>query len=478
MLVQPNQFVTKGIDPMYRNDTLKRIITFTLLSLVGLCGMFSSNLQAAAPPAGYRGFDLTALAFLGDPALGGGNYTNDFEPSGLNNRGELGFAADLTTEGEGAFLMSAGRTIVMARNGLGTQGGATFGSYILNGITLNDASEASFVFTLEPFGSPLGVNAGLFRRVPSSQSIIPVVLPNVTKAPGGGTFAGALAQSMNNRGDIAFTGITHTDKGLTPGLGSGVFLATRDGRITVVAGPGSPAPVGTFDFASNPGINKAGDVVFGGHLKGDPIFAEQPQDVFISAGSSLYLRNSRTGRITIIARRGAPNPYGGIIRPWGPAVMNTQGAILFANANVDEAPGAIAALEIYLYAMGNLRPIARYGQPMPGGGKFATSSVLTGQIDMNENGAITFPAYLDTNEHGQYLWSGGVLRLIARKGTVIPHVGTVDRISYGSPLPPGFTPLGLAYPTAGCSLNDLGQVLFGATLTDGRGVLLLATPRP
>ena len=477
MLVQPNQFVTKGIDPMYRNDTLQRISTFTWLSLVGLSGIFASNLQAAAPPAGYRGFNLTALAVLGDPAPGGGYYTNDFELATINNRGEIDFAADLTTGGEGAFLMSAGRIIALTRAGIPVPGGGTFGPSILNGMSLTDSGEAAFVFTLDPFTFPFGVNAGLFRHLRSSRTLLPLVLPNVTKAPGGGTFAGANFQSMNGRGDIAFAAIVHTDKGITPDLGQGAYLVLRDGRILEIAGPGDPAPGGTIDFAAEPWINESGDVVFAGHLKGEPITTDQPADVFISTDSSLYLRNARSGRITSIVHNGAPNPYGGVFHP-SHSILNAQGAILFGSANANSVPDVSRALELYLYAFGNFQPIARFGQPMPGGGKFATTSLFPGQFDLNERGAATFAAYLDSNEHGQYLWSGGILRLIAKTGTVIPRVGTIARISYGSPLPPGFAPLGLAYPSTGTSLNELGQVLFGATLTDGRGVLLLATPKP
>jgi len=39
-------------------------------------------------------------------------------------------------------------------------------------------------------------------------------------------------------------------------------------------------------------------------------------------------------------------------------------------------------------------------------------------------------------------------------------------------------PLPILFPNSGAINNDLGQVLFGAKLSDGRGVLLLATPTP
>ncbi|MGA7392049.1 MAG: hypothetical protein WBW78_05300 [Terrimicrobiaceae bacterium] len=42
---------------------------------------------------------------------------------------------------------------------------------------------------------------------------------------------------------------------------------------------------------------------------------------------------------------------------------------------------------------------------------------------------------------------------------------------------PQVQPPGVFVPNSGANNNDRGQVVFGATLTDGRGVLLLATPR-
>ena len=42
---------------------------------------------------------------------------------------------------------------------------------------------------------------------------------------------------------------------------------------------------------------------------------------------------------------------------------------------------------------------------------------------------------------------------------------------------PVTNPPSVFVPNSGANNNDRGQVVFGATLTDGRGVLLLATPR-
>jgi len=65
---------------------------------------------------------------------------------------------------------------------------------------------------------------------------------------------------------------------------------------------------------------------------------------------------------------------------------------------------------------------------------------------------------------------------VARTGTVIPGVGTIFSLEMGNSTAPGLPPLPSGYPTCGAQLNERGQTFFGCTLTDGRGVLLLATP--
>jgi hypothetical protein len=64
---------------------------------------------------------------------------------------------------------------------------------------------------------------------------------------------------------------------------------------------------------------------------------------------------------------------------------------------------------------------------------------------------------------------------VARTGTEIPGVGTVAHLVMNVPTT---TPPAVFVPNSGASNNDRGQIVFGSTLTDGRGVLLLATPHP
>jgi hypothetical protein len=136
---------------------------------------------------------------------------------------------------------------------------------------------------------------------------------------------------------------------------------------------------------------------------------------------------------------------------------------------------------VFLSSKGTILPIARPGDQLPGGGRLVTASTIGGnQVHINNPGEVVFNAVLDTDVNGDdipdtglYEWSKGTLRLVARTGTVIPRLGTISNLVLGTivvPPPPGFV------PNSGAVSNDNGQVLFGATLSDGRGVLLVATP--
>ena len=113
-----------------------------------------------------------------------------------------------------------------------------------------------------------------------------------------------------------------------------------------------------------------------------------------------------------------------------------------------------------------------------------TSSTISGwQIDVNNAGEVVFNAALDTNDEngdgfpdtGLYLWSHGKRRLVARTGTEIPgERTTIPRLVMNVPT---VSPGDPDFPNSGANNNNRGQVVFGATLTDGRGVLLLAAPR-
>jgi hypothetical protein len=438
------------------------------------------------------------LGTLGTPVslpTGAAFRINDFEPDAINNQGTVLYADDLGTAndpstffGEGIFLRSHGQETVLANSTAPAPGGGTYDFSFLGPATLNDQGDAAFSFLLQPFGAPFGVNAGTYRFSHSTGTVAPVVVPGVTPAPGGGLFAGTFFDpSLNNRGDLLFAGIVPTDKGIhIPGeayigLGLGIFKADKAGQISSLVVPGDQAPGGgVFDYAAQPSVNNGGDVAFAGHIAGEEaqIPGNPPQAAFIAALGSIYVKDGATGRITSIAHAGDPAPGGGVFRQAFAPVMNNGGDVVFVG-DLTPAPAANQTVGVFLYSKGKIIAIARPGQSMPGGGHLVTTSLVSeGQIFINNPGDVVFNASLDTTHNGipdtgVFEWSHGRLSLIARSGSVLPGVGTVDNLTFNvivTPPPP------FVVPNSGAVNNDRGQVLFGATLTDGRAVMLLDTP--
>src|SRR5205823_13593225 len=87
-----------------KNMTMKKIAAVVALALA----------LVPVALAGLAGYSFTPIAFLGDPAPGGGNFINDFEPTAINNRGEVAFTADVTT-GEGVFVGLRGQLAQIMR---------------------------------------------------------------------------------------------------------------------------------------------------------------------------------------------------------------------------------------------------------------------------------------------------------------------------------------------------------------------------
>jgi len=448
------------------------------------------------------GFVFTPLVFLGDPTPGGETFLDVFDSSRINNRGNVLFGANVTVDEEGGlFLVNRGElSQIPAHAGEPAPGGGVFSLGTLLPTTFNDKGDAGFVWVLDPFilppeGSPIGVNAGVYRFSQGADTVTPVVTPGVTPTPGGELFAGAhFGASLNNKGDLVFAGIVPTDQGIhLPdeayiGLGVGVFKANKNGHISSIIGPGDPVPGGgVFDAASLPRINDGGDVAFLGHVAGEECRAANfpPQAIVINCLNSIYVRKAATGEIRSIAHAGDPAPGGGMYRQAISPVMNNRGDIVFLG-DLTPPPSARLVTGVYLHSGGETIAVARPDDPMPGGGAFVTASNIMGwQIHVNNAGEIVFNTTLDTAtlstddgdpipDTGLYVWSHGSLRLVARTGTVIPGVGTIAHLVMNALVvsqSPAFV------PNSGAHNNDRGQVVYGATLSDGRGVLLMATPK-
>src|SRR5215471_4775923 len=424
-----------------------------------------------------KSYEFTAIAFLGDPAPGGGFFNNDFEPRGINSQGQVAFHADVVPgfgNGEEVFLATRGRIIQILRSGDAAPGGGTLDLFGAWNTSLNDNGDVSVAFQLSPFPflSPEGTNAGIYRFDADSSTVSAVMTPGVTPAPGGGFFQGSSALRstvVNNSGTVLFDGMIPTADGIhiqgEPyiGLGVGIFQADRNGAISSVVSPGDPAPGGgTFDFAANGYINSGGDVAFGAHIASDPCNSNAMQTDIIRCFESVYVKKKGTGEITSIAHQGDPAPGGGTYRlAFGP-VINSRGDIVFIG-DLTPAPDFLKDLAVFLNVGGVTVPIARPGDPMPGGGNLATASDFITNYNLNNRGDVSFHGFLDTGEEGIYVSSHGALSLVAKTGSVLPGIGTIAQLS-----PTNLFGNGLN--------NNRGQVLFWGTLTDGRIGMFVATP--
>lgn len=266
------------------------------------------------------------------------------------------------------------------------------------------------------------------------------------------------------------------------GLGVGIFRAKSNGLISSVVSPGDASPGGgTFDYAAEPWVNDGGDVSFIGHIAGEEsvIAGFPPQAEFISALGGLYVKKFGSGEISTIVHAGDPAPGGGNFRQVFHDVMNNRGEIVF-DGDLTPAPGVNESIGVFIYSGGKITAIARPGDPMPSGGTLVNASVIGANVHVNNCSEVVFSGVVDTDvdgdsfaDTGLFRWSHGHLSEIARTGTVIPGVGTVDELAAPQLVVP---PAPIPTTTSGAINNDVGQVIFQATMTDGSGVFLLATP--
>jgi hypothetical protein len=453
-----------------------------ILATVGIavmaCGLVGTIPDGAR--ADGSGYTFKKLGTIVGAAPGGGNFINDFEPYAINAGGNAAFVADVDTGGEGIFVSRQGQISQITRAGQPVPGvNATFEIGALGHTPLNNSGDGAFIYILDPKNfQPFGVNAGLFRFSLRNQTPAAVVVPGVTKAPtpAGATFAGVyFDSSLNNRGDLVFNGVVPGLVGPpnSNGFGVGVFKADRRNHIASIVVPGDKAPGGgVFDDAIEGWTNDPGDIAFDAHVKGEECI-DLGGGFELVCGSSVY-KMPKNGKIQSIAHQGDPAPGGGTYRQAFGPVMNDAGDLVFVG-DLTAPPDHSLTLGVFQHSKGITTPVVLPGDPLPGGGHFATTASIPYQYYLNNAGDITFVAALDTvhggvADTGLYLVSHGKTQVVARTGAFIPGVGTVADVNSPAYVTSG--PL-----QAGGIINDRGQIFFEVILTDGTGVLLVATPK-
>lgn len=366
-------------------------------------------------------------------------------------------------------LWSKGSLTPVAEGGQLMPDGGVLG-YTFSPIAMNQNDEIAFIMSRDGYNEPppLGLDAGVYRYS-ARTGVIPVMVPGLQSYNGNAFWGSGFFASINNRRDIAFPAMLCTSLAISVApvpcpdcssrlLSKGIFKGDAKGGITPVMMIGDPAPSGVsyFDNATFTASNDGGDVAFAAHVYGQACGFQV---------CGLYLKPKSGDKVDLIATAGAPSPvpgknYSSAFSP----VINSTGDVAFLGDL--SATGDGSEVAVFLYRGGKVIVVAKPGDPMPGGGTFASNGQYQQNVFMNNQGEVVFAATLSSGANGLYIWRHGVTSLVAQTGT---DTGSGVILSLDDFL------AGAA--SSQVSINDAGRILFMAKYFGGGGGLLVATPK-
>ncbi len=439
---------------------------------------------------------LVAREGFAAPGTSGANFSDFAPPSyefnslpGINSAGGTVFRRFLQTGGSvnssndvGLWSGGSGGLSLVAREGSlapGT-GGATFGggaaSYpFVEDPVFNDAGQAAFRGLLQTGGSVSSSNnTGIWSE--GSGTLALVARENST-APGTGGERFSVLQRpvINGVGETAFLATLQSGGSVGSSNNSGIW-SEASGSLALVAREGTTAPgtggerFGDFVryFVPNQvAINDAGQTAFLALL----------QEVDSSSDFGMWSEGS--GHLALVARKGSPAPgtdganFGGLSLP----VINGAGRTAFSG--ILQTGGPVDSSNdsgIWSEGFGTLELVAREGAPAPGIEGTNFGHFLFSRPVINRAGQTAFLAPLRSGETG--IWAqdtSSVLRRVVCEGDLLEVADDDFRTISG---------LGFVIDSGNedgrrSGFNDLGQVAFHATFTDGSsGVFVTSVPEP
>jgi hypothetical protein len=361
-------------------------------------------------------YTFTSIASLSD-------YGGYFEPATLTNADDVLFAPALLTGGEGVLLWHYGRITTIAQGGQPTLDNGlcwppTFPSdcpvfgYTFSPIQMNERDDVAFVMSRDGINNvptPLGINAGVYRYN-SRTGIVPVMVPGMP-APGGGLFWGSFFWvSIPGSGDVYFPGWVCT--------------------TATVSYPTQACPEG-------PGVLSQGV------YKADP-----------------------RGNIRAVVKPGDAAPGGSYFDYTTIPAANERGDVAFgghiySDECISNPYGPYCYDSVFLKdgQSGRTVTVARIGDRSPVQGKTYTG---VGTPTLNATGDFAFYADFsparDGSDDAVLLYSHGRTIVIAKTGDSMPDGETLAKVG-----------------TAGgdIAMNNAGDIVFDATLTDGTQAIYL-----
>jgi len=414
-------------------------------------GIAAALACAIAAPAHAGAYALTKIALSGETAPeSGGTFAPSFFFVSLNETGEVVFPAQLAVGESFSFGVFAhrgtGLEAVALRGDPAPGCGEGTYSYVGGASLINDAGEVSFMAavidgTLEN-GDP--TDKGLFLDSEGVHS--PVVLDaEPGPAPPGGTYD-PLTSDLDRHGLANSSTVAFLSSLSGGSAASGIFVGTGAGETSIVL-KGDPTPAGgTYDMFRYPGGSHSEHVIFVADI------AAGPPDVGIfryqgTAGSSIALSGDT-----------APGTDEGTFTDFHYPAANASGDVVFL-ASVD---GSVPLAGIFVDLDGDLRPVAIENAPAPQSSGGTITSVPAPPA-IAGSGDVVFPAGISGGSVGaavyRYAAASQSLSPVVLAGDAAPDTGGASFVSFGA-----------------VAANDAGQVVFQATLSDGRLGIFLAGP--
>ncbi len=236
-------------------------------------------------------------------------------------------------------------------------------------------------------------------------------------APIGGTFTRFTSLDINDQGHIGFAACAGS-----PSCG---FFASSGGSISTLVRRGDPVPGGGTlsgdcggEFGNgDPLFNDADDAAFfsliNAHYIDNSCVSDAVGDYIVSGGALIK-----------VVQSGDPSPVGGnFTLNLNPPSLNDVGKIAFT-ARLDSP--CCSQYGLFLGSQSGITELASLGSndPAPGGGTF---SGVSGRVSLNDLDQVAFTAVVTLNgvaRQGLYLADGGTVQRLVQQGDPAPGGGT------------------------------------------------------
>jgi hypothetical protein len=408
------------------------------LACFGLLTAFNSHALAALrtvalsgqqPPGTSSG--VSFVGFVRGAVINGAGKTAFY--------GTVAGSGVSTSNDSGVWSEGSGSLALLVRKGsqaAGTPSGVNY-NVLLDLPLLNTSGKAAVSATLTGSGVTGANDLGLWSGVSDNVSLVAREGNSAPGTPNGVTFSLVTANAvMNGAGNTAFRGRV-TGSGVGSANDDGIWSETS-GVVSLVARegdhpPGTPAGVIYSGQASGPVLNAAGQIAFSNGLSGTGITGSNNEAIWLGTPGNLNLV-VRLGDQAPGTPSGVVFDFS-FPRP----AINASGAIAFhgdlSGSGIDGSNDS----GIWSGSAGNLKLVARAGSHAPGTPSGTNFDNFVGaQLVLNDAGKTSFVSYLEgtgvdvTNDTGLWSEGSGNLALVAREGSQAAELPS--GVNYGAAL--------------------------------------------